>query len=111
MGRYAQAQRRGGHGGGVGPLAPPPPPTLAIIEGAVAQIANSVDNAGGTVVLYQAEYELGPYLFKEAREWASVVTWGLVEQYEGTWLLAAEIGNGIRYAGTSLDSNRLLASV
>lgn len=107
MGRWAQSKRRGGRQAGLPGLAPPPPPELSEFEGELFQDAEGGDDTGGQCRLYTSPTGSNPWSLNSAVEWQSVQAWGDRATWEGFWVRATEVGNGLAYVGESAPSNAL----
>lgn len=108
MGRWAQAQRRGGDGPGLPSLGPPPAPVLSVDHGEVMQTAQGADDTGGQIVLESSDYPEGIYFVEDTDGWAVEQDWGAKDSYPGKYLRAKEVGNGSAYVGSSPYSNILI---
>jgi len=105
MGRWAQAQRRGGAGPVVATLGPPPQPALWASLGDLKQTAAGRDDSGGYVVLYMQEEPEGDWVEYDRGNWSDLFDWGPLSELPACPLRATEIGNGTAYSGESAPSS------
>jgi len=102
MGKWAQQKKRGSSSD-IG-LSPPPAPFLHDTAGDLIQDATGVADAGGIIEISEGDTEEGPWVLCASHAWDPSYNWGAVADFEGPYLSAVEIGNGIVYAGTSQRS-------
>jgi hypothetical protein len=105
MGRWAQANRRGGGGAALAGLQPPPAPVLAEDAGALKSFAQGSPDDGGECRLYYSATLGGPYDLYSAVAWAQTYEWADVSSLDPGFYAATELGNGVAYSGLSAFSN------
>jgi len=106
MGKWSTYQLRGSNN--VGPALPSPPaPVLSVPVTNVTQTAGGNANTGGTIQLWEAPTDNGPWTINATHSWISPHNWGPSAGFAGLSLKALEIGNGTTYRGTSPWSNTL----
>jgi len=106
MGKWAKYQLRGSSGDGPA-LPSPPAPVLAIDGLRLKQTASGDPDPDGTIQIYEAPGESGPWTPSQTASWEAIKDWGNKAAYGGVSVKCLEIGNGKNYRGTSDWSNVL----
>jgi len=104
MGRWAQAQRRGGSGPGVPSLGPPPAPALTR-DGDNGRIvpANVIDGGGQFRCYFSNDSVNYALVATEDYHPLERIVFDLLLNGTG-WYYATEVGNNVAYAGESAPS-------
>jgi hypothetical protein len=104
MGRWATYAKRGG-GGSLPSLLPPPPAPILVWETPIIiQVAQGLDDAGGTLSLYFSADGVSNWNLIETDAWMVEKVWGGYDDEPGFYR-ATEVGNGTVYAGESDPSS------
>lgn len=104
MGRWAQSRRRGGCAPPAASLPAPPAPDLVVEDGELFQSATGGDDTGGQVRLYTSYNGDPPWVLDSQVAWESVHNWGDISTWDGQYVRATEVGNGVAFSGESEPS-------